>query len=162
MMKQVKPPTVMTRLLGYLAIPHELLHVVGYRLAGRRCTYHWGNTYVTPANPMPLWAQLIGTLFPFAVFALIFLVSTVLGGWAYGQARHSGSYVGFILWTGLAVSSGGYAGTAVDDLRQVYLLLWRKPWHSWTPFDFFYWPLIDWSEVRQNLVNKEGDENEPH
>jgi hypothetical protein len=28
---------------GYLLIPHELLHIVGYRLVGKRCLYHWGD-----------------------------------------------------------------------------------------------------------------------
>ncbi len=161
-MKQAERPSPSARLAGYVAIPHELLHVLGYRLTGQRCTYQWGNSYVTPNGPMPLWAHLIGDLLPFAVFALLFFVSTVLAGLAYGQALHNGSYLGFILWTGLAVAAGSYAGTTVDDLRQVYLLLRRKPWHSWTPFDFFYWPLIDWSEVRQSLVNQKGEEDDPH
>jgi hypothetical protein len=81
----------------YLAIPHELLHVIGYRLAGQQCQYQWGNFYVTPLGPMPLRAQLVGVLFPFVVFSALCFVFGILSGLAYSQALRNGSFFWFIL-----------------------------------------------------------------
>ncbi len=156
-MKQTEHRSWLSRFGGYLAIPHELLHVAGYRLVGQRCEYHWGNSYITSGGQMTLGKQLVGTLFPFVVFAVTFLICGVLSGLAYGQALREGAFFWFFFWTALSLVTGSYAGTAAADLRRAYLLIFNKPWYSWTPFDIFYWPLVDWSEVRKEIAAKEKD-----
>lgn len=132
-----------SRLGGYLALPHELLHVAGYWLVGKRCEYRWGNFYVSPIDSMKPRERLIGIFFPFAIFSIVCVLSGVLSGFAYRYGLQSGSYVWFIFLTGLALAAGGYAGTAIGDLRKAYLLILDKPWHSWTPFDIFFWPKVN-------------------
>jgi hypothetical protein len=133
----------------YLAIPHELLHVAGYRLAGQQCHYQWGDSYVATPGSMQVYKRLIGLLFPFATFATLCLIFGILSGLAYPDAVQRSSYFWFIFWTGLALITGSYAGTAIDDLRKAYLLIFKKPWYAWPPFDLFFWPVIDWSELRK-------------
>ena len=156
-MKQQQPQNQASRLEGYILIPHELLHVAGYRLVGNRCNYQWGHSSVTPSRPMTRWQDLVGTLFPFLTFGLMFLTSGVLAGLAYGQALRQGSFFGFIFWTGFAFIMGLYASTAIGDLRHAYLSLTNKPWYSWTPFDFLYWPMLDWEKVRKKVNTGEID-----
>ena len=80
------------RLEGYFLIPHEILHVIGYRLVSS-----------------------------------------------------------FVM--------GVYTGTAIPDFRNAYLLIIDKPWHSQTPFDIFFWPIIDWEEIRKKVSTaKDYDE----
>jgi hypothetical protein len=136
-------------LLGYFAIPHELLHLLGYRLVGRRCTYHWGQLYVTPLEAMPLRHRLVGLLLPAFVFGLIFLLCAVLSGLAYLQVQAEGGLAGFIFWLASGHIAALYLSTTVGDLRRAYLLIMGKPWQSWTPFDIFYWPFVDWAELRR-------------
>jgi uncharacterized protein (DUF3820 family) len=138
----------------YLALPHEFLHIVGYRLVGKQCVYRWGDAHVTPLGPMTLWERLVGILLPFVVFSTLCLVSGVLSGLAYRYQLRDGSLGWFILLVGLALVFGSYAGTAIGDLRKAYLLLFDKPWHSWTPFDIFFWPVVNWTEVRKNVATK--------
>ncbi|MDM8518690.1 hypothetical protein QUF64_01480 [Anaerolineales bacterium HSG6] len=138
---------------GYLAIPHEGLHVIGYRLVGHTCQYRLGDTYVKPIGTISFRQQLVGTLFPFVVFASLFLLFTLLSGLAYRHLLYIGSYVWLVIWTGLAFIAGLYTGTTIDDLRKAYLLIYGKPWHAQTPFDVFYWPTVDWSEVRKEQQN---------
>lgn len=157
-MKQPENEKQKISLIGYFAIPHELLHVAGYRLVGYRCDYRWGQTHVTPRGPMALRERLIGGLLPFSVFMTVFLGCTALSGLAYHQFLHDQATFDLIFWTGLALLFGVYVGTTVDDLRQSYLLILDKPWPSWTPFDIFYWPVIDWAEVRKEAGKKRHDQ----
>ncbi len=41
------------RLGGYFLIPHELLHIVGYRLVGKQCRYEWGEKPPTKVRGLP-------------------------------------------------------------------------------------------------------------
>ena len=157
-MKYTQSPQWPARIGGYLAIPHELLHIIGFRLVGQRCVYQWGQPHVTPLGSIPAWKRLVGRLFPFAVFLTLLIVFTILSGLAYSQALRSGSFFWFILWTSLAYVAGMYAGSTVGDLRRAYLLIFNKPWYSWTPFDFVYWPIVDWDKVREKVVSGEAEE----
>jgi hypothetical protein len=154
-MKSTKYQGGPTQFVRYLALPHELLHLVGYRLVGKQCVYRWGDAHVTPLGPMTRWARLVGLLFPFAVSSGLCLLTGVLSGWAYRYQLQDGSILWFILLVALTLVFGSYAGTAIADLRKAYLLLLDKPWHSWTPLDIFFWPVVDWSEVRKNVTSKE-------
>lgn len=134
---------------GYILIPHELLHIVGYRLVGIRCKYQWGGRSVKPIGSMTQKMRLVGMLFPFAIFGVGFLICAVASGLAFLQILCGGPIGWFILWTGLALVFGVYTGTATTDLRQAYLLVHNKPWYGWTPFDIFFWPFVDWDAIRK-------------
>ena len=90
------------------------------------------------------------------VFSGLCFVFGILSGLAYSYALRNGSFFWFILLTGLALVTGGYVGTSIGDLRQAYLLIFNKPWYSWTPFDIFFWPVIDWSEVRRKVAMRKN------
>src|SRR5262245_59900989 len=128
-MKQTTSLAWSTRLGGYLLIPHELLHLVGFRLVGKRCAYRWEQSYVTPLEPMARWQLLVGRLFPFAIFTLLFVGCTVLAGLAYQEARQSHAFFWFLFWLGSMHIFALYAGTTLVDLRSAYLVLVNKPWH---------------------------------
>lgn len=159
-MEQTEQRSWFSRLGGYLLIPHELLHLAGFRLVGKRCRYQWGKAYVTPLDPMSLGQRLIGMLLPFVVFTGLFVICTVLAGLAYPQPQQGGSLFWFIFWLILMQVMALYAGTTLLDLRRVYLLLVNKPWHSWTPFDLFFWPVVDWTEVRQKISSQENSDEQ--
>jgi hypothetical protein len=135
------------RIEGYLLIPHELLHIIGCRLVGKRCLYRLGNRYVTPVGPMTRQENLVGLLFPFAVCILTWLgllpvpfIALFVAGleWAIGLS--------LIVCFPLA-----YAFTAIGDLRKAYLLIFDKPYGSPTPLDFFFWPIM--KEHRESMHN---------
>lgn len=157
-MAQAKHQNKISHLMGYLLIPHELLHIVGFRLVGKRCEYQWGNSYVTPIGPMTRWERLVGRLFPSVVFLLLLISFGILAGFASEQVVHKESFFWFIFWVGLAYIASFYTCSAIGDLRQAYLLIFNKPWHSWTPFDFFFWPFVDWAEIRKKAVLEEVDD----
>lgn len=159
-MKRTEPQGWPARLGGYLLIPHELLHLLGFRLVGKRCRYQWGQGYVTPIGPMSPWQQLIGRLLPFVVFTLAFIVCAVCAGLAYNRAGPGGSPGWFIFWLILMQVAAVYAGTTLVDLRRAYLLILNKPWHSWTPLDIFFWPVVDWAAVRKSSPLEESDAEE--
>ena len=151
-MKLTKHQNWPSRLGGYLLIPHEFLHLIGFRLVGKQCQYEWGRSYVTPIEPMTRRERIVSMLFPFSVFAFVFIICAILSGLAYGQAMRDASFFWFILWMGAALVMGFYAGTAITDLRQAYLLIFDKPWYGWTPFDIFFWPIVDWEEIREKVA----------
>jgi hypothetical protein len=133
---------MLSRLEGYLLIPHELLHVVGYRLVGKRCIYRWGQPYVIPVGPLTRREHLVGLLFPFVVSATLFLVLTILSGVTLLVVKQQEGtiFLWLVLLGSLCLIVGGYAGAASGDLRQAYLLIYDKPEDSKTPFDFITWP----------------------
>ena len=151
-MKQVQNISWFKRVEGYLLIPHELLHVLGYRLVGQRCEYRWGQPYVTPAGPIPRYRNLVGMLFPFLIFSTLLIIFALLAGFASEQAVREDSPFWFIFWFTLTYLAGIYVGTTLGDLRQVYLLILNKPWYGWTPFDIFFYPLVDWNEIRRKIT----------
>ena len=129
-----------SRLEGYLLVPHELLHVLGYRLVGKRCHYRWGDRYVVAPGPMARRERLVGLLFPFAVCIMLWLLLLPL------------PFIGFFLFKNMVVAIGlsiiamlplGYAFTSLGDFRHVYWLLSNKPKGSKTPFDLLFWPITE-------------------
>lgn len=129
---------MITRIEGYLLIPHELLHVVGYKLAGKQCRYRWGDHFVTPIGSMTRKEELVGLLFPFIACLALWLILLPLplaalfvggAGWAIALS--------IIFSIPLA-----YAFTAIGDLRRAYLIITDKPHNSKTPFDFIFWPVM--------------------
>lgn len=132
-----------SKLEGYLAIPHELLHVAGYRLVGKQCLYRWGESYVTPIGPMTRRERLVGLLFPFVVSFIVFLLLTILSGLLSIYYRGQGDMPLWVLGLGiLSPIIGAYSICAsFYDLRKAYLLILNKPLNSSTPFDLLLkWP----------------------
>lgn len=142
-----------------MLIPHELLHLAGFRLMSKRYQYRWGDSQITPLDPMSRWEQLVVTLFPFVVFAIAFVVCTVLVGLIYSQVLRGASFFWFIFGLVLMQVIALYAGTTLVDLRRAYLFIFDKPWHSWTPFDIFFWPVVDWTEVRKKVASDHDKQN---
>ena len=125
---------------GYIGIPHELLHLAGYRLVGKKCRYRWGDPYVKPIGPLTRRERLVGLLFPFGVSSLTFLLLTFLSGSVfayYAQQTMRPPLWAFLLGL-LALLSGVYVCLAVGDLRRAYLVITDKPVNSPTPFDFLW------------------------
>lgn len=60
---------VLRKLEGWLLVPHELLHVLAYRLLRRSVTYRLGDPFVTPTEPETLTVRqrVFASLFPLAV-----------------------------------------------------------------------------------------------
>lgn len=156
-MKRTKSPNWITRLEGYLLIPHELLHVAGFWLVGRQCHYRWGQPFVTPLESMARWQHLVGCLFPFVIFGLLSLILALLTPVVYSYARQNDAWLWLALLLILLQITGLYLGSTLLDLRNAYLLIVNKPWHSRTPFDIFLWPIVDWEKVRQSVIRGEND-----
>jgi hypothetical protein len=129
---------MITRIEGYLLIPHELLHIVGYRLVGKQCRYRWGDCFVTPIGSMTQKEELVGLLFPFVVCLTLWLILLPL--------PLAALFVGGVGWAiTLSVIFSiplTYAFTAIGDLRRAYLIITDKPHSSKTPFDFIFWPVM--------------------
>ncbi len=88
---------------------------------------------------------------------MLVVLFAILAGFAAEQVVRQGQYFGFILWLSLTYLAGIYIGTTVGDLRKAYLLITGKPPHSQTPVDIFYWPFVDWNEVRANISEEQQD-----
>jgi len=58
------------KLDGYLIIPHELMHVVAYRIIGKRCAYRLGDHTVKSLEDRTLGQRLFCLLFPLLINGL--------------------------------------------------------------------------------------------
>lgn len=76
------------RLDGLLAIPHELMHVVAYRLIGKRYAYRLGDLSVTALEDRTFGQRLFCLLFPLLINGLAVLL--LAGAWfaSYVIARY--------------------------------------------------------------------------
>jgi len=133
--------TIWQKLEGYLLIPHELLHVAGYRLVGKRCHYRLGERRVVPIGPLGRQERLVGLLFPFVVWSVLFVFLTGLAGLVLLLvSRQNGN-----IWLWLAIlgplclAVGGYLGTTAGDLDQAYRLLRRRPAKNKVLFSSLRW-----------------------
>ncbi len=118
------------RLEGILSIPHELLHILGYRLVGKRCAYRWGDCRVTLLDPASRTERLIGGLFPFAVSLIGWAIFMTLSGIALTREIHLNAQTPApfwpIFWGGGAVIAGVYIGACTGDILKAWRTL-RKP-----------------------------------
>jgi hypothetical protein len=127
---------VLRKLEGWLLVPHELLHVLAYRLLRRGVTYRLGDPFVTPSGPETLTVRqrVFASLFPLAVtctaaFALLGLW-IVLYLWLVpvpprlyfesGPLWHKTLLLAYALLL-------TYGGTAERDIWISYNLLTRTP-----------------------------------
>ncbi len=122
------------RLNGYLAIPHELMHVVAYRMIGKRCAYQFGDLSVKPLEDRTLRERLFCLLFPLVINLLavvllagIWMVTYIVGRYPldpliYFEVApwwHSSMFFGFaFLLT--------YAGTCTWDVLVAVRLVAEK------------------------------------
>jgi hypothetical protein len=76
------------RLDGYLLMPHELMHVIAYRMIGKRCAYQWGDHSVRSLEDRTLNQRLFCLLFPLPINGLA--VPLLAGVWMgiYAVARY--------------------------------------------------------------------------
>jgi hypothetical protein len=160
LMRKVEDRSLFKRLEGYILIPHELLHVMGYRLVGQQCKYQWGQSYVTPVRPISRYRDLLGMLFPFLIFSILLIIFALFTGFASEAVVREASSFWFIFWLTLTYTAAIYIGTTLGDLRRAYLLFFNKPWYGWTPFDFFFQPLVDWNEIRRKVAAGEIDDQQ--
>lgn len=66
--------TMLWKLDGYLLIPHELMHVVAYRMIGKRCAYQLGDHSVRSLEDRTLNQRLFCLLFPLLINGLAVLM----------------------------------------------------------------------------------------
>jgi len=84
-------------------------------------------------------------------------IFAILAGLASEQVVRQGIYGAFLFWCGGCLIATFYLSTTIGDLRRAYLLIVEKPWYSWTPFDFLYWPVVDWEDIRKKVSTGEID-----
>jgi len=122
------------KLDGYLAVPHELMHVVAYRLIGKRYAYRLGEHAVTALEERTLGQRLFCLLFPLLINSLAVLLLAAIWIVTYGSARYPLNPIEyfqvapdwhralFFGWAGLLT----YAGTAYLDVLIAIRLLAQK------------------------------------
>jgi hypothetical protein len=122
------------KLDGYLAIPHELLHILAYRLIGKRCAYQFGDHGVDALEDRTFNQRLFCLLFPLLINSLVVLL--LLGVWfvTYVTAPYPLNPLGyfhlapfwhkllFIGWIGAMT----YAGACLWDVIFAFQLLMEK------------------------------------
>jgi hypothetical protein len=122
------------KLDGYLVIPHELMHVVAYRLIGKRYAYRLGDHAVIALEDRTLNQRLFCLLFPLLVNGLA--VFSLLSVWfitylaarypinprEYFQTAPVWHQLLLLGWTGAMI----YAGTCLWDVIFAGRLLMEK------------------------------------
>jgi hypothetical protein len=116
---------------GYLAVPHEVLHVLAYRLIGKRCRYQVGDHFVHPLESRSFRERLFVLLFPLFIIGGTGLA--LMAWWAGTYVLHSYpphplNYFQLaptwhkLLW-GASVILLLYAGSCVGDVQLVVRLI---------------------------------------
>ncbi len=117
---------------GYYLIPHELLHVLAYRLIGKQCHYEWGDYRVRGLAKRTRPERLLVLLLPFVVcwvFALFFSFLWILSAFFIKMSPQRYFIDGptwhfvFPIIASLFVL---YSGTAYRDVRVVLRMLSGK------------------------------------
>jgi len=132
MNKPHTPKTFIHKLGGYYAIPHELLHVLAYRLIGKPCHYQWGDYSVRPLTKRTRRERIFIALLPFAFFFGLGLLSLIL--WVISaffiQMPPERYFIDGPTWHITFLIIGAilifYSGTAHGDLVNSYHLLFGK------------------------------------
>ncbi len=134
MNKDPVPKTFLHKVGGYYLIPHELLHVLAYRLIGQPCRYNVGDYAVRALAPETITRreQVFVLLLPFTVFFglgllchLLWILSAFFITIPPDRYFIDGPTWHFI-FPNLGVLLMLYSGTARKDLLIVYHLLFRK------------------------------------
>ena len=122
------------KLGGYYLIPHELLHVLAYRIIGKSCEYQWGSYHVQSSAKRTRREKLFILLFPTVVSlalgfffhllwagSLLFIVRTPLERYFFvdGPTWH-------ITLPVIATVFILYSGNGYGDVINAYRLLLRE------------------------------------
>jgi hypothetical protein len=122
---------------GYLAIPHELLHLLAYRLIGKRCRYHLGDHFVHALETRSLKERLFVLVFPLLVIGTTGLSLMVLWAVTYVMNQYPPHPLVYFdaapiwhksLWV-ISVILLLYAGSCVGDIQLVIRLLLQQLRH---------------------------------
>lgn len=123
---------------GYLVIPHELLHVLAYRLIGKKCAYQLGDHYVHALESRTLGEKLFVLLFPLFIIGGLGLGLILLWAALYVSAQYPANPFRYFsvapgwhqcLWFA-AVTLLLYASASLFDLIIVGRLLLQKLRHQ--------------------------------
>jgi hypothetical protein len=68
---------------GYLLIPHEILHVIAYRLIGKRCVYQLGQHLVRPIESRTRAERVFCLLFPLLINSIAVILLLAWWVWSY-------------------------------------------------------------------------------
>lgn len=126
MSKQHAPKNFLHKLAGYYLIPHELLHVLAYRLIGKPCRYQLGDHRVHSLQPKNRREKLFVLLFPFVVcwglgllFGVLWLLSAFVVDIPPERYFIDGPtwHIIFLMLGALCIL---YGGTAHKDLLDAY------------------------------------------
>lgn len=119
---------------GYLAIPHELLHVFAYRLIGKKCSYSYGEHVVRALSPLTFAERLLVLLFPLFIIGGTALVLQLLWAITYvliGFPLHPINYFRVapiwhkLLWV-VSVMLMLYSGSSVMDIVMTVRLVFLR------------------------------------
>jgi hypothetical protein len=129
MAEQHRARTYLYKIEGYYLIPHELLHVLAYRLIGKPCRYEWGDHHVRSLQPKNRREKLFVLLFPFVVcwglgffFGFLWLLSAFTIDIPPAQYFVEGPtwHILFLVMGALFIL---YSGTAHKDLLDAFAWL---------------------------------------
>ncbi len=116
---------------GCLAVPHELLHVLAYRLIGKKCRYRLGSHVVQPLEERSWGQKLFVLLLPFLVIGgagLGLMALWTISYIALGYPANPLAYFQIapvwhkLLWVGSIILLL-YSGSAFNDIRAAVRLL---------------------------------------
>jgi hypothetical protein len=132
MKEQPTPKTFFHKVGGYYLIPHELLHVLAYRLIGKPYDYQWGDYQVSSPAKMTQGERLFVLLLPLGVCLtlsfffhfvwIILALSAQLPLAEYLLAAPKWHFVFHIL-ANLCML---YTGTSYRDIRRILHLLFGQ------------------------------------
>lgn len=123
---------------GYLAVPHELLHLLAYRLIGKRCRYRLGDYYVHALEPRSFRERLFVLVFPLLIIGSTGLSLMVLWAMTYvvnSYPPHPLAYFGAApawhksLWA-IAIILLLYTGSCIGDVQLLLRLLLQQLRHQ--------------------------------
>lgn len=123
---------------GYLAVPHELLHLLAYRLIGKRCRYRLGDHFVQPLETRSWKERLFVLVFPLLIISGTGLSLMILWAVTYVANHyppHPLAYFGTApfwhksLW-GISVILLLYIGSCVGDVQLAIRLLLQQLRHQ--------------------------------
>lgn len=121
------------KLGGYYLIPHELLHVLAYRLIGKPCEYEWGQYFVRPLASRTKGQRLFVLLFPFVtcwVLAFFFHLLWILSALFFIEIPFDRYLIDGPTWHFSFPIIGTlliiYSGASYGDIIITYRLLFRK------------------------------------
>lgn len=132
MKDQTVSKTFFHKLGGYYLIPHELLHVLAYRMIGKPCRYEWGDYQVRSSIKMTRGEKLFVLLLPVAIclalslfFHFIWIVLALSAQMSLAEYIFAAPKWHFLVHV-LANLCMLYSGTAYRDIRQVLYLLFDQ------------------------------------